>query len=147
MKRFLLFCFLTGGLFSLATRAQKIDYYYDKAGNRTDRVIRLVKSVKSAKKGASSNKESSSPIEDFVAEQKVLIFPNPTEGALSVAVEGQDSEINGDIIIVNMTGAVIVRKKLRSSLVHFDLSTRPSGIYFMRIVINDKTQTWKIIKK
>lgn len=141
MKKCLLTCFLISGLSSLFLYGQDVSYRYDKAGNRKERVIEL----KSAEIAKNQLQEPAPVIEDLLSEQEILIYPNPTEGELSVSISNVQ-DIEGEVLITTINGEVLIRKKVVSTLMHFDLSNNAAGFYIMKIILNGEATTWKIIK-
>jgi YD repeat-containing protein len=119
--------------------AQNVTYSYDAAGNRTARVVTLLRST-----------ESSSPVkamEDIIAEHQIKIYPNPTKGMLSVDIGNLEKDIMAELILSDVTGRTISRQKSGSGTVYFNLSSKPSGIYILKIIIKGESVTWKVIKQ
>lgn len=75
------------------------------------------------------------------------IFPNPNNGTFKVAFK--DISGNIDIRIQNINGAVVQSKRTQGAtgltIVPFDLTTLPKGIYFMNVVNNGKQTVRKIV--
>lgn len=142
MKKCLLICFLISSLSPFVLYGQDVSYRYDKAGNRKERVIEL----KSAEIAKNQVQEPAPVIEDLLSGQEILIYPNPTEGELSVSISNAKNTIEGEVFITTMNGEVLIRKKVVSTLMHFDLSNNAAGFYIMKIILNGEATTWKIIK-
>ena len=68
----------------------------------------------------------------------ITIFPNPTSGLLAIKANGLEN-----IDILNQTGAVVAAGAKET----LDLSSLPSGIYFIRITTQSGATVQKIIKK
>jgi hypothetical protein len=139
MKQLLLFLLLSAGI---ALSAQNVTYTYDAAGNRTQRVITL-----SSKSLPSQSLNAATPLEDLVAERKVKIYPNPTKGMLAVEVDNLEGDVKGEFSIHNAAGSLIKKQKTVSGKATFDLTSQPTGVYFLRIRLGDEVNTWKIIKE
>ncbi len=118
---------------------QKIRYTYDNAGNRIERKIILTKSFNKMKEAQVLN--------EVLAERTVKIYPNPTKGSLTVSLGDQDSEVIGEIFIFGLNGQMITTRKIKSNMQTFDLSNEPTGTYIMKIIIDGKSSSWKIIKE
>jgi len=58
--------------------AQSVTYTYDNSGNRTERIVTLLKSSAAPKEATA--------LSDLIAEKAVSIYPNPTQGILSVEI-------------------------------------------------------------
>jgi hypothetical protein len=138
MKQLLLFFVLFAG-FTLS--AQNVTYNYDAAGNRTERIIAL-----SASPQLRSSAETT-PLEDILDEKKIKIYPNPTKGMLAVEIMDFNNEAKGEYTIHDMAGKLIQRQEAVSGRTTFDLSGQPTGIYLLRIKLNNEILTWKIVKE
>ena len=139
MKQLLFFSVLFAG-FTLS--AQNVNYTYDAAGNRTERVITL-----SSKSQSSKYLNAATPLEDLLAERKVKIYPNPTKGILAVEIDNLEGDTKGEYSIHNAAGSLIKKQKAASGKTTFDLTSQPTGVYFLRIRLGDEVNTWKIIKE
>ncbi|MBI4647961.1 MAG: T9SS type A sorting domain-containing protein [Bacteroidia bacterium] len=70
----------------------------------------------------------------------IAVYPNPTKGLLHI-----DNAANATITIYDMLGKVVMGVKKASDKFTFDLSKKPEGAYFVKIITNNKTITRKII--
>lgn len=122
--------------------AQNIEYYYDNAGNRTERVI-VMQSPSFAPKAPGD----ATPIEDVVGDYAVKIYPNPTKGLLAVEIVNSPMQPEGDMFLFDNGGRMLENTSISSSYTTFDLSSRAAGIYILRIRLNGETIHWKIIKE
>jgi len=75
------------------------------------------------------------------------IFPNPNNGTFKVAVK--DISGNIGIRIQNINGSVVQSKSTQGAngltIVPFDLTTLPKGIYYMQVTNNGKQTVRKIV--
>jgi hypothetical protein len=126
-----------------------INYDYDSAGNRIERIIRLPSASSSLRSEGSDSleEEEITPIEDVVAEQEIKIYPNPTRGLLTVEIVNYTNDLEADFLLTDLSGKTISYQKAHSGNQTFNLSNHPSGIYLLRININGENTTWKIIKE
>ncbi|MFT3740235.1 MAG: T9SS type A sorting domain-containing protein [Breznakibacter sp.] len=134
---FFLLCMLGPSLY-----AQGVIYLYDNAGNRIERAIEL-----NAANTAKSAVLEQQVFEEALAGQEIKIYPNPTEGQLSVSVVPLESHLEGTIAVTDMNNRLILTKQITSGVTPIDLSAQPAGYYLMKIIIGTETSTWKIIKK
>lgn len=121
----------------------KVTYYYDASGNRIQRVIVLQKQQTKRL----SSRASNDSFTDTFGERKVQITPNYSEGILRVSVTKFKSDDCCDLAVYTSGGELIAQKKDVSSAAEFNLSTRPNGIYLLKVIFNGESTTWKIIKK
>ena len=77
----------------------------------------------------------------------VKIFPNPSEGKITIDVTG-NTERNIKIEMVNTTGQIVFSKEnVIEKNLDIDISNLPKGIYFLKGTIGDKSVSEKIILK
>jgi YD repeat-containing protein len=135
-----LFFLLSLFFVTITLHSQTIRYAYDNAGNRVERTIHLTKS-------SPELRSDETALTDVVSEHILKIYPNPTKGQFSVEVENFSSDTVGEAGLYDIAGKTVHRQTLTSGLIRFDLGNNPTGIYILKIKINDKTTTWKIIKE
>lgn len=141
MKRLLLILPIL--VISLSIYGQtEVEYFYDNAGNRIAREIVLLQN--SPQKNRSSEKKSYT---DKLLEYTIRIYPNPTKGNLQIDILEANNETRGDINLYDLKGKLIDKANIDSGRIYFDLTTQPAGIYIMKIKIEDKSTSWKIIKE
>jgi hypothetical protein len=140
MKKTLFYLLLL--LAAMKIDAQTVTYTYDNAGNRIARVITLLKSS-----SAPAQAKAIEALPDLIAEKAIKIYPNPTDGIVSVEIEGYSDEINAEFLITDLSGRVIANRKATTSYQSFDLSRQTAGIYLMKITVNVEAVIWKIVKK
>ncbi|MEI7982966.1 MAG: T9SS type A sorting domain-containing protein, partial [Bacteroidota bacterium] len=79
--------------------------------------------------------------------QDFRVYPNPTEGALTLEFSGIEKAMQTCIEIYRMTGELISKVDVIGVGHHsFSLAGEPAGIYFLRMVDKGKTGTIRIIK-
>lgn len=73
---------------------------------------------------------------------KFDIYPNPTNGNITI-----ESESLGKLSLSNLQGTVLSTQKIKLGQTTLDLSSYPSGVYFLHFISEGgKTNTKKIIK-
>jgi hypothetical protein len=120
----------------------KVCYNYDKAGNRTDRTICL----KSIPANADSN-STSQPFTEILGEITITLYPNPTQGQLTIKVANMPFDSKGEIILSDITGRLILEQNALKETTLIDISSQSTGLYVLRIRIGDKVSEWKVIKE
>lgn len=140
MKRLLLILPILIIALSVYGQAE-VEYSYDSAGNRITREIVL---SQSSSRRENSDKEFYS---DKLLEYTIRIYPNPTKGNLQVDILGVNNETIVNISMYDLNGRLIDKASINSGRAQFDLITQPTGVYIMKIKIEDKTTSWKIIKE
>jgi antitoxin component YwqK of YwqJK toxin-antitoxin module len=132
-----------------------ISYSYDGSGNRTDRVI--VFESGSALRSSTFQDDGEEIVfqekinyltGDELSEADIRIYPNPTQGQLAVEINNISGEASGEIYLYDAGGKIIERRAFGvERKIDFDLSRQVAGIYILKINIEGKISTWKIIKK
>jgi len=135
-----------------------VNYCYDDAGNRKHRDILLICSS-SKMTSVNSNSKNTPHEETAQLEQKQLvikdkidnfeitIYPNPTEGKLSLNVSNMPQNTDNNVKVFDLFGKQLYNSQIGSETTELDLSMQPTGTYIMKVIIADKTAVWKIIKK
>lgn len=136
-------CTATG----VKAQSTTVRFGYDACGNRTERYMEIKKIEENGKSIDSQDDQGwLSSADDVIAGVQIAIFPNPTDGKLTLSRSG-----NGDAVIhatiCTATGAVIEKCDVSSLRHDFDLSRLPSGIYILRLDSATESQTWKVIKR
>ncbi len=77
-----------------------------------------------------------------------IIYPNPTTGSFILEFKGDVPVGKVTVDIFEMRGEKVFSAGIAGERKHeFSLSERPTGIYFIRVITGDKSETAKIIKQ
>ena len=144
MRKYYLFFYLAL-LPEISSAQSKIRFCYDAAGNRVIREIVMPVSKAKAKQWAPLKYNQN--FSDILSGRTVKIFPNPTDGALKIYFSSLKNADRCTIGIWSSQGAHVLSESVEKESIDIDLSSNPPGIYILRITLNDKSSTWKIIKK
>jgi len=120
----------------------KVCYTYDASGNRTARF--------GCSKSAIAKIDSmliSKPITEIQGEMAISLFPNPTKGHVTINIANMPDNANGEIILSDMTGRLLLKQSTFRVTTQLDLSSHPTGLYVLKISIDDKVSEWKVIKE
>lgn len=108
----------------LQIHSQTISYYYDYAGNR---IFREVVSLSQNIKGQPTN---SMVVEDVLDQRSILVYPNPTKGALGVEITGGDWDEDIRLTLYSGQGTVLYKGKARQGINPIDMTAYPKdGIF------------------
>ena len=145
-RRTLILLLLFGGLLSsYSVYAQNtVSFTYDECGNRIKRSIQLRK-VEENNKDVENENGYVSYANDSIGAVVVSLFPNPTEGKVSVSFSDH-SDAAIEAVLTTITGSIIERQHFWGDQHEFDLSSQPAGIYLLKLIYGDETRTWKIVK-
>ena len=136
-------CLLWMSICAMLQAQDKVTYRYDAAGNRISRTIVLA--PRSAP--APAEDEQAAVYTEMLADIKLKIYPNPTDGLVKVEIQNLPEGRTADIWLYAMTGKLINTYKNVSSTVSINISNQPAGVYVMKITAGDYRTEWKIIKK
>ena len=78
-------------------------------------------------------------------ESRISLYPNPATDKITVETLGTTGKSN--LAIVNLEGQRLITRQITKPKTQIDISSLPSGVYFVRIT-NEKTlEVGKIIKQ
>ncbi|MBN2595266.1 MAG: T9SS type A sorting domain-containing protein [Marinifilaceae bacterium] len=130
-----------GAIYALATNecgSKENRYYFELVGG-IDPHMEAKKNSLSATK---LNFESTNVI------TSIAIYPNPVEDIVNIQIpENLITNNNYSIEIYNLTGKLLIKKKVENNTNSIDLSNSPSGTYIVKLITDQEIITKKIIKK
>lgn len=85
--------------------------------------------------------------ENSTAKSNMVIYPNPTEGRITIENLSKNSNTRGFITIFNIHGQMLLTESLQEYSTEIDLSLLPQGVYTVHITNNDGTVQIKLIKQ
>ncbi len=127
------------------TQSAEVHFTYDACGNRILKSLQLKRTEENGKYIEDENAFLDMAT-DYIQETEIGLFPNPTNGKFTVTLSGNTCTTI-EAILTTSTGVIIERHCFLDSQYEFDLSTQPSGIYILRLVYDNETRTWKIVKQ
>ena len=141
---------------SIPAISQDFTFVYDDVGNRTDRFITLSPPSKATMQDTSFVDEEILEEEETTEEQKLydkldnfdlVVYPNPTKGEVVVQISGEENLGTVTYKVFDRLGREILAGAKSSNVLHINLSGQKAGTYFLRVEINDKEKSWKIVKE
>jgi len=79
---------------------------------------------------------------DFEMKESIKIYPNPTNSSVNIS---SDSTINR-LVLYDIQGRILETNLVQESNSKIDISSRPKGVYFLKIDTQQGSKTEKIIK-
>lgn len=125
----------------IASQTTNVEFNYDADGNM---ILRKIIVVPSNIKG---NPNQDDVISEEIGQQKIKIYPNPTNGIIKLDISEIDDLLNNYCLIYSLNGTLLLNKKISGSLTEIDLSSYETGSYLMDIHLGDKISRWKVIKQ
>ena len=150
MKTHLIFCLL---VISFSSMNAQTHFTYDLSGNRTARkTIVLPPPPAPALAGVDMDslvtlQQPETVYKDKLNENDVVIYPNPTQGALAVEIRDKDPKNPHHLMVFTINGRTVFQRDNIGDYTQIDLSSQPKGVYLLRISSQDSAITWRIIKQ
>ncbi len=122
--------------------AQNISFTYDNDGNMESRYTVTLKS-------SIPKQMKEIPLEDIsveLADQKITIYPNPTQGEICVEIVPLNLEEESFIRLFDSLGHLLEAKKIVSERTYLEIFGA-SGVYLLNIHLGENISKWKIIKQ
>lgn len=79
---------------------------------------------------------------DKIPDNKISIFPNPADDILHITFA---SEPNAIVEVYNVLGKRMIWKAISSEYIEIDISTMPSGFYFIKVEQNEEIHLKKLV--
>lgn len=133
---FILFLFLTGSIY-----AQSIEYFYDAAGNRTQRKLVVIDPNETGR----YMQPKDSVAAQLTSDSKLTVYPNPVKEQLTLKVDGVFKTYQ--ITLTDLSGRVLLSNTINSTIKQLDFTNYPKGTYLLKTGVNDQFTEWKIIKQ
>jgi len=75
--------------------------------------------------------------------KEVLVFPNPSQGTINIALT---SKVESTIEVYNVVGKLVYQAKpFNTQLITIDVNNQPNGVYFVNIKTGNDIVTKKIV--
>ena len=85
--------------------------------------------------------------DDAFGDVRVVIFPNPTRGVLRVEFQNKPAELSVNYRLIETHGRVIATGTTTNSSLILDLSGFATGVYFLSLTMDGRTEVYRIIKQ
>ena len=127
----------------------------DGSGNSTSKQVTVTVPKNQQKNGGeiitSNNRSGNTPELQNIntAKLKINVFPNPASNSLTVQL-GNVSSSKAEVILTNAQGAIVARNSARLNgnrqlMMVFDLKRYPPGMYMLKVITANGTQTSKVL--
>lgn len=143
MKKLLFTLITLSFALSFTLSAQDISYEHDNNGNR---VLREVVVLKTSTAGTNNSSVATNSTQ--WGDYSIKVFPNPTQELVVMEISDLSPEDQGEVFVSTINGQLLNRFPLDSSgKWEVDLQNHPSGVYLVRLVLNEQTLVRKIVKE
>jgi hypothetical protein len=79
--------------------------------------------------------------------KELIIYPNPADQSITLEVPGLSGNPAGSVIVYGTAGQEVIHQAIDNVKVEIDVSSLPRGIYFIRFMNDEKTESGKFIKE
>lgn len=124
------------------SNSQTISYNYDYAGNRISRKV-----VPLPPQGAKKQPVDSIVVEDILGERNILVYPNPTKGALGIEITGGDWDEDIRLMLYSGQGVMLYNANANQGINPVDMTAYPKGWYILRVQAGEQRKEFKVIKE
>lgn len=141
----LLFMFLT----TICSKAQNVtvNFEYDESGNRTKRSIELKEMEENANSVETEDSAGwQTEVSKTIQGAELTIFPNPTNGLISVNIAGADGSNIFRLTLSTLSGITIEECNTANGTTQLDISRLARGMYLLTVSTSDERCVWKIVK-
>ena len=121
-------------------QADSISYSYDANGNR----VTLLNN--GMNRSNPTDETERKPSSESLGQHRITIYPNPTDGRISVEITGTGSLEESAITVYGIMGNMVYNDSEIDVENEIDLTTCPDGMYILVIKIGSDIGIWKIIK-
>ncbi len=83
--------------------------------------------------------------ENHISSQFIKTYPNPAID--KITIEASEQSTKGNLSILNLNGQELLQQTITKPLTMLDITTLPTGVYFLRLINNKQVQVGKINKE
>ncbi len=94
--------------------------------------------------GANACDSLTTSINSIIKREEVKFYPNPTDGIFTISINNQNFS-NTLLEVYDVTGQLILNKKLNKQSNKIDLSQQSTGLYFYRLTNDLNTYSGKLV--
>ena len=131
--------------FVVCAQDAEVCFAYDTCGNRTLRTL-YVSIIDDDERNGEKREAILDASIGHIGAVEISLFPNPTSGKVIVSFSG-DLPTSIHYTLATASGTVLEQSRFAGIQHEFDLASHPPGIYLLRIVADNETRTWKIVKQ
>jgi hypothetical protein len=133
-------------LFTLSSYAQNVTFNYDESGNRIIRLIvnkELKETLADTILPESTIKLANQQLENLT----IAVYPNPTTDNIHIVFAGLVEDASAEGYLYSTNAELLATFKLIDSNSTIEMQQYTAGIYFLKVRINNRVESWKIIKQ
>ena len=132
-------CALLCIIFPAIASAQRVEYTYDNAGNRTTKKV-ITRATRGFNSSSLSPDDESNDLDSEVS-------LSLSDDVLILFVPNFDKSTACDVQLCTVDGKVIRKVHVNSPVTKLTTSIDAKGVYLVTVTLNEKKQTWKFVKE
>ena len=121
---------------------QRIHYFYDAAGNRTERLQITLQDFTPL-----SEEEDEDNMKKMLSREDIRVYPNPVIDDLTVNLSKLPEPGNGLLQIFDTQGKLLLKENIRTTRTVVSMKDFPHAIYLMKLTFGELESIWKIVKE
>ncbi|MGC3977576.1 MAG: T9SS type A sorting domain-containing protein [Paludibacteraceae bacterium] len=143
MKKLIFLFVLIFSIGIIYSQNVKIEYTYDLDGNLSVRRVVQINIPPGVKR---QSEDSTNYVKDDLGNQKITLYPNPTNGLFRVVITGLDYKEKNYYQLFSLDGKLIKQSNISDENINFDISMYSSGVFLLNVYLGKKVSLWKVIK-
>jgi hypothetical protein len=127
-----------------------VHFSYDANGNRIMRWVEITK-ISKADSSDTLRVDSASKLQQgklsSINKITASLFPNPTEGFITLKIEGMETAENVEYSFFTISGVEILNGNTTSLETKLNIGNFPAGTYIVNVKLGRKVERWKVVKQ
>jgi|GEM_PF-1539436 hypothetical protein len=146
IKRYGILMVISIVIFTVSTKAQTLQYSYDKNGNSVKRKLYVTPCNNCAPPNQRTAATPVDTAQSISLEHGLNVFPNPTQDKVNLTLSNlKDGEIT-EVIVTDMSGKTLYFQKNLQSQNEINMASFNNGNYFLRVTMGNDVRVYKVMK-
>lgn len=146
-RKITLAAFLFIAPFAFSQTCPVINFTYDAAGNRIQRVPGTVTCAPPPNFKQKENIKPSDKDGSLASALEINVYPNPAQDKISVDIAVNESKDNKTVIMSDVTGKTIYAETTSLQNLQIDVSGIALGLYYVTVTQGKNKATYSVLKK
>ena len=132
-------------LFTTHGSGQNISFSYDATGNRSCRTISIIKEGTATRADTVLSDTTSVLKNQVTGTFNIAVYPNPATDFIQVQTDGFTYDTILEAFMYSSNGELLNSFRINEPNQRISLAMYAPGLYFLKIPVNHKIESWKII--
>ena len=139
-------------MYGVSLAQTPVYYFYDDAGNRTQRTIielgeRRTNDNNEQVDAEEENTEDNS-FQDSIGNYDISVYPNPTANIVNLVIDPAFLELESKkLFVFDMQGKRLKEEAIRKERLAIDFSIYAKGQYVLKVIAGELHREWQIVKQ